>query len=88
MKIKNGFILREFAGKWLAYSGDSFEENKNVLVTLNRTGAFVWELLQNEVLYEDVISKLIERYDVDDARARADFENFLIKCRLAGLIEE
>lgn len=88
MKIKKGFILREFAGKWLAFSGDSFEEQKNVLVTLNRTGAFVWELLQNDIAYDDVIAKLTERYDVDKARAKADFEKFLKKCRAAGIIDE
>ena len=88
MKIKDGFVLRKFGGKWLAVTVDDAADEKNVLVTLNETGAFVWELLQKESAYADVVSKLVENYEIDEAAAKQDLDRFLDACRTAGILDE
>ena len=47
MKIKEGFLLREVAGQTvvLPMNGDL---ELNMMITLNETGAFIWEKLQEE----------------------------------------
>lgn len=88
MKIKKGFIINKFAGKYIAVSTCDFGNKANVLVTLNNTGAFVWELLENDMSYNEVLSRLMEKYDVDVDTARADLDSFLHNVRKADLLDE
>ncbi len=88
MKIKDGFELRKFGGKWLAVTVDEAADEKNVLVALNETGAFVWEILRTESEYSDIVSKIVENYEVDEAVAKEDLDNFLRICRENGILYE
>lgn len=88
MKIKDGFELRKFGGKWLAVTVDEAADEKNVLVTLNETGAFVWGILRTESEYSDIVSKIVENYEVDEAVAEKDLDNFLRICRENGILYE
>lgn len=88
MKIKDGFELRKFGGKWLAVTVDDAADEKNVLITLNETGAFVWKILQSESVYSDIISALVENYEVDESIAVRDLDNFLKICREHGVLDE
>jgi hypothetical protein len=88
MKIKDGFELRKFGGKWLAVTVDDAADENNVLITLNETGAFVWGILQNESSYSDIITAIVENYEVDEAVAKADLDNFLQVCRENGILDE
>jgi len=88
MKIKNGFILRRFADKWLAVSVDELADTRNTLITLNKTAAYVWERLQTDTDRETLIAALTERFDVEETVAAADVDAFLTKARGAGLLDE
>lgn len=88
MKIKDGFELRKFGGKWLAVTVDEAADEKNVLITLNETGAFVWEILQSESEYSHIITAIVENYEVDESVAKRDFDNFLQVCREYGILDE
>ena len=47
MKIKEGFLLRQVAGQTVVLPcGDDMD--LNMMITLNDTGAFLWQLLQEE----------------------------------------
>jgi len=85
MIIKQGFILRRFADKWLAVCAD---DSRNVLITLNKTGAFVWELLQKDTTREALIASLTDRFDVSEDTAARDVDAFLQKAREAALLDE
>lgn len=88
MKIKKGFVLRKFADKWIAVASDDIADEHNILITLNKTGVFVWNLLQNDIDYNTVIAKITEHYDIDEKTAKADFDIFLEKVRKAGIVDE
>ncbi len=88
MKIKNGFILRRFADKWIAVSVDELADTRNTLITLNKTAAFVWEQLQTDTTREALVSALGERFDVEESVAAADVDRFLKNAREAGLLDE
>lgn len=87
MKIKPGFALRTFADKWLAVSTDDTSDERHLLITLNKTGAFVWQVLQNDTTYDDVVSRLMQQYDIDEHTAKADLDRFLDITRKAGILE-
>lgn len=88
MKIKDGFILRKFADKYLSVAVGDAADEFNVLITLNETGAFVWDLMQEDVSYDFVIEQMLENYEVDRETAIRDLDEFLEKTRSAGLIDE
>ena len=88
MKIKDGFELRKFGGKWLAVTVDSAAEENNILITLNETAAFVWKLLGSDLEYSYILSSIVENYEVDEEIAKRDLDNFLQICREHGVLDE
>lgn len=63
MKIKEGFILRKIAGQTvvLPTGGDL---DLNMMITLNETGAFLWEHLQEETDEAALVQALLAEYEV------------------------
>lgn len=80
MKIKKGFILRQVAGKSVVLpSGDVLD--LNMMITLNGTGAFLWERLQEETTSEALVAALLGEYDVDEETARNSVAAFVEKLK-------
>ena len=80
MKIKEGFLLRQVAGQTVVLpTGD--ELDLNMMITLNGTGAFLWELLQEETTEEEMVKALLAEYDVDEARAKTSVAAFVNQLR-------
>ena len=57
------------------------------MITLNDTGAFLWQVLQEGCTEEELTEKLIERYEVKEEKARMDVERFLGVLEQEGLLE-
>ncbi|MBR4889213.1 MAG: PqqD family protein [Clostridia bacterium] len=85
MKIKNGFILREVAGQNVVLpTGDQLD--LNMMITLNDTGRFLWEHLQEETTEAVLVEALLEEYEVDEALARKSVTAFVQKLSDNGLL--
>ena len=80
MKIKKGFILRQVAGQSVALPcGDTLD--LNMMITLNGTGAFLWEKLQEESTQEALVAALLAEYDVDEETACKSVAAFVEKLK-------
>lgn len=77
MKIKDGFILRQVAGNFVVVAIGDEAVNFNAMITLNDTGAFLWEKLQNEITKEELLRAFLSEYDVDKETATKDLEEFI-----------
>ncbi|MBR7070617.1 MAG: PqqD family protein [Clostridia bacterium] len=87
MKLKSSFILREIAGEITVLpAGD--QDQYNLLVTLNETGAFLWKKLEQETSAEQLVADLTAEYAVDEVTAKAHISAFLQKLRNFDLITE
>ncbi len=76
MKLKDGFILREVAGENVVLpSGGDLD--LNMMITLNDTGKFLWQLLEQDKTEADLVSALLAEYDVDEATATAAVSGFI-----------
>jgi len=49
------------------------------IFNLNRVGALIWERLDGRASGQDVVEAIVERFDVDAARASADYAEFVAK---------
>lgn len=80
MKIKEGFLLRQIAGQTvvLPTAGDL---NLNIMITLNETGTFLWEQMQQETSEAELTDALLEEYDVEEAVAKESVAAFVKKLR-------
>ncbi len=87
MKIKDGLQLRRVAGENVVLP-DNETLDLNFMITLNDTGAFLWEKLQNETTVENLVEALLAEYNVDACRAQRSVENFLTGLRDSGFLEE
>ena len=76
MKLKDGFILREVAGKTvvLPTGGDL---DLNMMITLNDTGKFLWDLLAEEKTLDEMAKAMADAYEVDFEQSKKDIEAFL-----------
>lgn len=85
MKIKDGFILRSVAGQTVVLpTGD--ELDLNMMITLNETGTFLWEHLQQETDEAALVSALLAEYDVDEATAAKAVAGFVAKLNDNGFL--
>ena len=85
MKIKEGFLLRQVAGQTvvLPIGGDM---DLNLMITLNDTGAFLWEKLQEETDEAALVAALLGEYDVDEATAKKAVADFVAKLNDNGFL--
>ena len=85
MKLKDGFILRTVAGQTVVLpTGD--ELDLNMMITLNDTGKFLWELLQEETDEAALTAALLKEYDVDEATAVKAVSGFVAKLNENGIL--
>jgi hypothetical protein len=69
-KVANEFILVPLVGRGA---------DVDAVLNLNRVGAFIWERIDGERDGGAVVDLLMERFDVDRARACADYLEFVAK---------
>ena len=78
MKIKEGFLLRQVAGQTVVLpTADDLD--LNIMITLNETGTFLWERLQEETDENALIAAILGEYDTDRETARVAVAGFLKK---------
>lgn len=87
MKIKQGFMLREIAGSWVVVPLGQRVVDFNGLMTLNETGAFLWERIEQGEAEGELMNALLEEYEVDVDVARSDVDDFLGLLQESGVLE-
>lgn len=86
MKLKDGFILRTVAGETVVIptGGDL---DLNMMITLNETGKFLWQRLEQGAEQEELVAALLGEYDVDEQTARYHVAAFVEKLNEHGFIK-
>lgn len=88
MKARGGFVLRNLAGEYvLAPVGENIKTFDGVAV-LNDLSAFIWRLLQKDVSRRELLSAILEEYDVEEATCSKDLDAVLKDMLEMGVIED
>ena len=87
MKIKEGFLLRNVAGNNVVVPIGEATLNFNGMMSLNETGAFLFEKLIEGTNKEQLIKDLMAEYGVDETLATKDVEKFILKIESEDLFE-
>lgn len=87
MKIKENLVLRQVADTWTVLPLGRDIINFDGMLTLNDTGAMLWQKLEAGAEKEDLVKALTSEYDVSDQQALADIEEFIGKLSGAGCLQ-
>lgn len=88
MKRNPDFLLREVAGALVIVPVGQASIDFPGMITLNATGAYFWELLENQQTVDSLVEATVSRYEVDAELARRDVEAFVAKLMPTGAILE
>ena len=86
MKLKLEFVLREIAGDLLLIPAGKTALDLNGMLTLNEVGAEIWKLLPEVESEDEIVSRLLEQYEVDEKTLRADVSDFLANLKSLGIV--
>ena len=88
MKIKEGFLLRRVGDNHIVVPVGGRAVDFRCIITLNDTGAFIWDTLQKDCTAEDVVNALLKEYDVSVDVAATDVAAYITAMREKGLLDE
>jgi hypothetical protein len=86
MKIKKELIRRQVGEDTILVPVGQTVYTSNGLFILNEVGAFIWDLLPEAETAEQLIRAVLDAYDIDEASAGADVEEFLESLRKLGIL--
>lgn len=87
MKIKDGFILRNVAGNNVVVPIGQATIDFNGMISLNDTGAFIFEQMLNEITRDELVRAVINEYGIDGELAQKDVDAFIEKIKGEDLFE-
>ena len=88
MKVKEGFLVKKILDDYIVVpTGDTIIDFA-VAVSLNESGAFLWEELSADKTEEDLVKALLSEFEgVDEATAKADVAEFILMLSKNGFLE-
>jgi len=83
------FRLRQQDLVWRVIDAEAIvlDNRTSQYLSVNRTGARLWELLSEGTSYRRLVSELVDQYGVDADQATADLDVFLADCTERGLLD-
>lgn len=88
MKLKTGYLVREIADCHIVVPiGERVIEFKGIM-TLNDTGNFIWNCLSDDISDSQLLHSILEEYEVNEATAKADLDEFLEVAWESGVLEK
>lgn len=82
--IKQGYVVREIAGEFIAVPIDS--SCGTSIIILNPVSKFIWDELQNEKTFDEMLDAMLKNYDVSKEEAESDLKDFLMQLVENGLL--
>ena len=77
MKAKSGFGIKQVADSFVIVPMGERIVDFSAMITINDTGAFLWEKLQNEISAQELADALCLEYDIDKETAQNDVKEFV-----------
>ncbi len=87
MKLKYDFVVREVADKTVAIPVGESTENFDCMITLNESGAFIFNLLKEEISEENLLKAFLKEYDATKQQAKDTITAFLNKLKESNLLQ-
>lgn len=87
-KIKEGFIIKNISDEYVVIPTGKGMVDFKLMLTLNETGAWMWERLHKGISKKQLLEDLLSEFDADESTALSDIEEFINVLLDKCLIEE
>ena len=85
--IRNSnFLLQDVAGTQVIVPVGEAVADFPGMITVNGTGAFIWQLLEIEQTVQSLAEAMVAQYEVTAAQAATDVEAFLAQLQPTGAL--
>ena len=85
MKLKNGFVTHTANNEQVLIAADG---SFNGIAKSNQTAAFIIECLKSDTSEEEIVTKMLEKYDAPKEIISKDVHKIIDKLRSIGATEE
>ena len=87
MKLKQGIIISEINGEFVAVPSGQASKNFNGMIRMNKTAAFIAKMLQNGATEQQVVDAICQDYDVAREIACEDYRTVIEQFEQLNLID-
>ncbi len=77
MKVKQNFMIKKILDDYIVVPVGDELVNFDAMITLNETGAFLWEQLSEDKTEEELVKAMCAEYDVSQDVAKSDISDFI-----------
>lgn len=88
MKIKDGFVLRKVADQYVVIATGEASKDFYGMVKLNESGADIWQGLIDGCDEAGVVRRLMDKYDLEEEKAKESVKKFMEQMESAGFLTE
>lgn len=78
LKLKDGYIYRQIAGEHMVIPVGANLVDFNGVISLNETAAFLWNKLREGAQEKDLVTALMDEFEVDEEVAAKDVQEFIL----------
>ena len=87
MQVKPGFKLNTVCGQTFLVPMGEKNIDFSKLIVLNESSLLLWnKMQQGEFTTDDLVTTLLDEYDVDEATARNDVEALIAQFQKEGIV--
>lgn len=86
MKINGDFMIREIAGDTILVATGQASQNFNGMITLNEVGSFILHNIEECKDEDELVSKILDEFEVDENIAREDTREFIEQLLKMGIV--
>lgn len=87
MKIKKEVVVRCVAGEYVLVPIGETVLDYNGLFVLTESGKLLWDSIANGAEQDELVSVLVNEYEIDSDTALEDISEFIKKLRDFGIVE-
>lgn len=88
MKVNKDFIYKTMAGTPVLIPVGDAAKNINGMISLNGPAELIWKALEAGKAYDGIVADIKAEYDADEEIIKKDLDNFLLKLKSVGALEE
>lgn len=88
MRIKEGFVIREVMGNYVAVAVGEASKSFRGMIKLNGTAAYIWRMIEKGMSEDEICLAMLEEYDVDRDQLVLDVHRTIEDLREKGFVEE
>ena len=77
MKRNAGFLVRQVVGRYVLAPVGETVKSFSGMITMNATGKFLWDLLEQDQTVDSLAQALVENYEVEFDKAKEDVIKYI-----------